>query len=506
MSTNITEMKRETTLQNIALDVMNTHHGNVFAVIIDVSEPKKGEKTTNYNTKLKVIDPTFNYKQELKTDRLKFHKFVHINIYSERPEDAPKVKNVGDIIRLRRFKFKYTEKGELMGNDVKFSNWLIYPALHENKDVSISYKDFDKNKNRPLNSDEVVRVSGIRTWSEKFFGENSLMYISWWCGFKDLDEKGASKLASVDLILKVKGVETGKKSKITFVDRENKTFDLALKEKPTLKIGNIIKLRCVDVNITRDKEINRAINLTLNSSCMFIPGFSSDAKQFEKSVQDQKKSPAKATKTLDPFINDYQVEESGVGKSSKSTPKKGPKGKEEKWVTAVKKIYNTKKVTTGEELQKNLKNVSQNHGSKFLVKGHIQDFSTTDPEELIKFTNIVDKRTFNYGEKLDQPKKIRAFYNFIVMFKDDSLEEGQAVPIYILTGEYNSHLFSNWKMLPEQDEILAWQNLKKTKLSEFHKKLESVKGSDNSARFVLELKVTKKGKPFYQLVDTIFLA
>ena len=30
-----------------------------------------------------------------------------------------------------------------MGNDMKYSNWLIYSALPENKDISLSY-NFDK--------------------------------------------------------------------------------------------------------------------------------------------------------------------------------------------------------------------------------------------------------------------------------------------------------------------------------------------------------------------------
>jgi len=91
-----------------------------------MSEPYKSEDSTNYTTKLKVIDPSFNYKTVIKNDKIKFHKFVHINIYSETPDKAPVIRFVGDIIRLRRFKFKVTEKGELMGNMQKYSNWLIY--------------------------------------------------------------------------------------------------------------------------------------------------------------------------------------------------------------------------------------------------------------------------------------------------------------------------------------------------------------------------------------------
>jgi len=37
----------------------------LFGVIIDISEPYKSEDSTNFTTKLKVIDPSFNYKAQL---------------------------------------------------------------------------------------------------------------------------------------------------------------------------------------------------------------------------------------------------------------------------------------------------------------------------------------------------------------------------------------------------------------------------------------------------------
>lgn len=502
----LAELKNETTLAGIAQDPMIHHHHLLFAVIIDVSEPMKMEEGNNYNTKLKVIDPSFNYKTELKNQALKFHKFVHINVYSETPEIAPKVGSVGDIIRLRRFRFKYTTKGEIMGNDMKYSNWLIYSALPENKDISISHKKFDKNLNRKLTRDEANRVSDLRKWSDIFFGNNSLIYINWWVGFKELEDsgKGPTIYEKIDLILKVKSIEVGKKFKIHFIDRDNKTFELGMIEKPSLKLHSIIKLRCVEITITRAKELTRSIRLTEWSSCLLMPTFSSDYKQFDKAVQEQKRSPAKSAKTIDPFINDYQIED--LGKSSKSTPKKGPKGREEKIVTAVKKVYNTKKVSSIMDLWKAINAPNQNHGQRFLVKGHIASFSTTDPKELIKFLHIDDRKIYNYDEKLDHIKKIRAMFSFVIQIKDDTVDDKEAIPVYVLTSDFNTHLFTTWKILPEFDEIPAWLNLKPNKLSEFQKKLESTSGADNSVRLLVELNITKKGNPFFKLVDTIFLA
>lgn len=72
---------------------------------------------------------------------MKFHKFVRINIYSETIEEAPKSSIIGEIIRLRRFKFKITEKGQLVGFMNKFSNWLIY---HGHKNTKTPRSDINK--------------------------------------------------------------------------------------------------------------------------------------------------------------------------------------------------------------------------------------------------------------------------------------------------------------------------------------------------------------------------
>ena len=51
-------------------------------------------------------------------------------MYAEDPESLPKVSYIGDIIRIRRFRFVYTKKGALIGNMQKYSNWLIYPGAN----------------------------------------------------------------------------------------------------------------------------------------------------------------------------------------------------------------------------------------------------------------------------------------------------------------------------------------------------------------------------------------
>lgn len=59
-----------------------------------------------YVVKLKIIDPSFNYMAFIENKQLKFHKYVTVNIKAQFLARCPKIKNVGDILRLRRFNVK----------------------------------------------------------------------------------------------------------------------------------------------------------------------------------------------------------------------------------------------------------------------------------------------------------------------------------------------------------------------------------------------------------------
>ena len=504
----LTELKNETTLASIAEAPEANLHYLLFAVVIDVSEPNKNEESSNYITKLKVIDPSFNYKEELKLESLKFHKFVHINVYSEKPEDAPTIKYVGDIIRLRRFKFKYTSRGELMGNDVKYSNWLVYSGQSDGSLESDSYKRYDKNFNRQLNKYELNRLTALREWNSSFFFKNSLKYINWWNDWRETDEERARNTTTyknVDLILKCRTVDTVKKNRLAFVDKDGQSFDLFIADRPSLKPNNIIKLRCVEVTVTRGKEVTRTIKLTNLSSCLLIPTFSYDYRQFDKAAQ-EKRSPAKSVKGENklPFLNDYTAEDATEGKSTKTTPKKGGR-QAERFITAVKKTHARRDAVSVASLLATLKNPGQQHGHRFVVKGYVAGFVSTDPNDIIKRMNTDDKKIVSFRDRSLKDRKTRIIYHLVLHVKDASVEQNdEFLNVYVLTGEFESHLFEAWGILPTSDDITAWNGIKETKLNEFEKKLKNVKSPEHRVKLVLELMITKTGKPFYRLVDTIF--
>jgi hypothetical protein len=220
----IRDLKNETTLSSLAQQGGENSSALCWGVIIDISEPTKANNSSNFVTKLKIIDPSFHYKAvQPSNNRLKFHKFCTLIIYSETPGTAPKINCVGDIIRIRRFKFRITDEGELIGVMGKFSNWLIYEGEPNSKNnLAYCHKPFDKNINRELSASEKGRLLDLRKWIDNYFFSNSLQFITWWTNFRP-----AQPAEKVDLILLCQDLKPKTKT-LYFVDDEGRKFELKL--------------------------------------------------------------------------------------------------------------------------------------------------------------------------------------------------------------------------------------------------------------------------------------
>jgi hypothetical protein len=72
---------------------------SVFGVILDVTGAYKTYDSIDYVTKLKIIDNTFNHKDNITN----YKSFIHVFIYSDTPEIAPRAARIGDIIKLSNF-------------------------------------------------------------------------------------------------------------------------------------------------------------------------------------------------------------------------------------------------------------------------------------------------------------------------------------------------------------------------------------------------------------------
>ena len=482
----IREIKNETTLSEIVKSPETNSQYLLFGIIIDISEPYKISESTNYTTKLKIIDPSFNYKSKLTSKSLKFHKFVHINIYSETPERSPRIQYVGDIIRLRRFKFKFTPKGELMGNMKKYSNWLIYSGKKNESRVSECFKNYEKNKNRELNVYERGRLFDLRCWNDKFFFQNSLKYVNWWTNFKN------ENCCKVDLILKCVEIDY-KRNVIRFVDEERKKFGLQLKSTPNKIEREVIKLRCVDVVFCKEED-RRVIKLTSMSSCLLVPGYFYDARKFEKILSSSSHVDNRLVKLQEKFsfLKNYFILED----KSKNNKKKN--------VSAVKNIHSNKKVITIKELKEKLKK-EENINKKFLIKGFIINYNETDPNKTIKKMELKTLKLSHFKLKQKTDKKYRIIFSLVLMLKDHTIEKDEFINVYITTESGDQKIFETWNLLPNCDEIEAWENIKESSLGDFESNLKSMKNPVFNVCLGIQILKTKSGKVFFKVVDTVFL-
>lgn len=74
----------------------------------------------------KIIDPSFNYKQQLNNPRVKFFKFAKVNIFSESLQSAPTGIQIGDVLRLKRFGVKLSDKGQPVFFENIYSYWSVF--------------------------------------------------------------------------------------------------------------------------------------------------------------------------------------------------------------------------------------------------------------------------------------------------------------------------------------------------------------------------------------------
>jgi hypothetical protein len=525
----VRDLKNEVTLADIAEVEAYRDKKLSYGIIIDVSEPFRYENRDEYVTKLKIVDPTFNYKAFINNENIKFHKFVTVHIYSNWIAKSPKIKNVGDILRLRRFNFVVTPKGELVGYLNKYSNWLVYQGKKGASFKPTSYKDIDKNFDREMSQYERNRIDELRDWSRDFFAQNSIKYVTWWSELReptdeDLSASGNKYVANeVDLLLKTEKVLKDKKA-VEFVDHVNQKYALFLQAPPVLVKDEVIKLRCVNVIFTPE---GRIIQLTKNSSCLIIFDYFFDARLFnkkskvspapshmktpERRLPSVKKDSAgryttpmstkRAATALYPFLNDYDYEDTvlNVGPANK-------KGVESGSATLVKKSYVHKVPTSVKDLFGIMENPQAYEHNRFVVSGYILGASDYKLNKIVKKMDDNGKIYDMSDDTSRVAGDVRHVFHFILFLKDQSVENvDRFLNVYVLTNESDQNLFDLWNMLPRSNDAEGWEALEDSKVSDFEGKFKALKNYENKVKFVVELLITNTGKPFLKLYDTIFL-
>lgn len=147
---------------------------SAIGVILDATGAYKTYDSIDYVTKLKIIDPTFNYKD----NSTNFKSFVHVFVYSDTPEAGPRTNRVGDIVKLTNFDVgpSLTQFRTYQNSEVKAlyhkgqSEWSIFDGRKNANFLPISKS---KSSSIALTNQDKETVKSLRGWAESFFAEHS---------------------------------------------------------------------------------------------------------------------------------------------------------------------------------------------------------------------------------------------------------------------------------------------------------------------------------------------
>jgi hypothetical protein len=520
------EVLAERTLARIAECANSRHKVYTFGVVVDLSEPFQVLEDQNYTTKIKVIDPTFNYNETIENEEIRFQNYAYIYVYAKTPDILPRIAHIGDIIRLRRFNFFVNDKGELTGHAQSYSNWMTFDVTEKNSITIQSCMQLKKNETRTLTKFEEDKIKSLRKWVFKFFENHSIRSIVWWSKAKmPVDDSLVvnSEIEGIDLVLCTKKVFF-EKQKIEFVDEEQKKYILYLQANPVLHEGQVIKLRSIKVHFSKE---GRVILLTNKSSCMIIPNGFFDQKLFNqdfylmnkdairyRSPRIRKRGNAGNFETrrsvleVYPFLEDYYFEDHLVNRKDLIK------------ISYPKKIYSNQASIIKKEFNNKLPSVlasfinipRQNDGDikyqKFVVSVNIDDIKQRTFEEMV-FTFC---ETCNASQKIGQTGKFTCcdkILNICIILclklSDESLDNGKTVSAFIVTKQTRNNPFLLWNILPGMDDYRSWSVINEQEFTNFQSKLEALKNYQDKIRMVLEVKETKTRKLFFEVTDTLFL-
>ena len=473
-------VRRESNLAEIAKRAGDLFemHSDLFAVIVDYSSPVISEESGNYVTQLKVIDPSFNFKTQAKDTHLRFFKFAKINLYAKKQDDIPAVFQLGDIIRLKRFKFAIGDKkGDLIAFDHDiYGKWTLYSGEDDTQKSlkpklnKISTNPEEKGKDFITN-----RIRDLKIWAKEFFSKYSLKYILWWTDIEELirREGSISRYSKVDLILKVTSADSAKKE-VKLVDLKENVYTWKVNQQMKHLLQKVIKFRCTDVIFDGKNRNQRKIEFTKDSSFITVPSTFHDFQTFNL-----------ISKGAD-YDELYLSEFTDRSKDS---------------ITQIKKIHEKISASKIEKLNEILKNPLSHLNEKFLVEGKIVGFNSTDINSIIKKQFPRSSKVIPFDQKIED-ERFYIVYHLQITLSDPSNKN--KIDFHLVTSDDNYYAFDEWKLLPLTKNTDEWIQLKKKDLEKFSSTLTDIAKKNKPARFVLQLLRTDSGKPFFKVIDTIF--
>lgn len=483
-------IRHEATLSTAAEFPSKNLYRNVFAVVVEISVPTYLEAYEKYLTRLKIVDCSFNFKESSPHSTLKFHKFVLLNIYSDSLKYAPKVNKIGDIIRLFYARFSISVKGELVCYSDDYLDWMTFSSEGNRDRLPLSMNSSARTNERALTNSEKNRLQSLSEWSSNFFADHILKDVLWWNSFKieesPKSKKGNTIQKNIDLVAKCVKLNVRTK-KASFEDKYKNVFVSNFNENEKLTLNAIYKISGCEIHV--EKAQNREFRMDKSDFTTFvlIPENSKDYINFGKLFENIKKAEFEEISA--------KIEEKSVSIEKKAISKD--------FVSAVDRRFSQTRLTSVSDLLKNLANPIEKVGCEFVLEGKVEGFSTTDFSQIIKKYIFETNQFYSIDSIFLKNLKSIIIYNFVMNVTSD--ECSSVLPVYICTTQGEYGLFDEWNIFPSVCDIEKWQSIKKKTFEKFDQKLDELKKSQARVKLAVKLFITKSGKPFYKLIETVFI-
>lgn len=515
----VTKMERN--LARIAACPSEKEKYDTFGVIVDASDTHRLPGKEFFTTKLKIIDSSFNVEETIENRAIKVQKHAFVFIKNLNRDDAPNICTIGTVIRLRRFKFKINERGELYAIMADYSNWLLI-GQQDGEVVIEDRMERHSNATRQLAQFEAQKAQKLFQWSRGFLADRSLRSVLWWT---PLIEPNSTMHAAtqhlsqggVDLMLRVERVESEAR-RITFADELGKKYFLIVESRPVIPVGAYVKLRSVDVRFATEGRILSTRN---SSSCLLMPEWSFDVKLFNPDFYHRHFHTIVLNKPRNcgdndnfdqrhkvlavyPFLDDYYFEEFLIGRRSLMLSPNVTKI-ESKSATIIRKDFENRLPTLlsfFRELRRGALNGLLHQ--KFVVLVSVTSVSSARDIAVVYHCHVC-RKTQRVQEKQAKQCCGRAMAPVLslqLMLVDTSVT--RPLPVYAVTRNADRHPFTLWQILPQgsRDEkagpILQNVETLRRKAGLLMKEKEPFK-------LVVEIKKTLKGVVFFEVSDTYFL-
>lgn len=478
-------IRSESTLSNCAEHPGKHIYRNLFAVVMEITAPLFCENYDKYLTRVKIVDQSFNFMEKSPHESLKFHKFALLNIYSNSLEEVPKINRVGDIIRLYFARFFLTSKGEMACYTDEYCDWQTHSADLPTNAAPLS-RNYSQREYFELSVSEQNYLNFMIIWSQKFLSGNILKDILWWNSYQNQETKSKQNLKiqkNVDLLVKYEQFQV-KGNYAVFVDKYGNSFKCnPLKDEDFDKKG-IYKIGGVSVKQENVKSKVYLLERSNFTGILKLPEFAKDFRNFTILFEEIKKEQREECL----MVSDLSMFENKENSKTQAT--------------LIDKRYDNVTINTPAQLVNLLKNPLHNLDSNFVLEGKIKGFSSTNAKEIIKRFILENREVYPFNSIFLKNLASIIIYNFVMQLEIQGVSD--LLDIYVCSTDTQFNLFEKWNILPEISDLEKWQTISEKTLQKFERKLKKLEIEQMNVKIVVKLLITKTGRPFFKLVDTIF--